>query len=616
MVDDTKPGGAVWRAAPGASTQPGGHALGPTLPGDGATSSADTLIPSDAAAPVAALLTPPGYQLRELIGKGGMGEVMAAYDARIGRDVAIKRMRSATPTPDQLARFLREARIQARLDHPAIVPVHELGTDAAGRPFFSMKRVSGQTLGERMAAGSSPQALLRAFVDVCRAVDLAHSRAVIHRDLKPANIMMGDYGEVYVLDWGVARVLTETSRSSSTDIMTLDEGTQTGALLGTPGYMSPEQIRGEPVTQPADVYALGAILFELLAGEALHPRGTAALAATLMNPQEAPSRRSSERPIAPELDAICEAALAAAPAARPTARQLADRVQAYLDGDRDLDQRRRLAGEHLATAQAALATGGHTGRATAIHLAGRALALDPSSAAAAELVTRLIVEPPPELPAALVTELAEQEKVQVRQRALAGLWAYLGLFAFCPLIPFLGVKSWGWVLAMFGVLCGLSLFTWRAARTGRYSLLFGLVGNTVLAVVWTRLAGIYLLTPVFLCGVLLAMTTTAWMIRNRWAVIAWTVLVFLVPLGLEEVGLLMTSIEVTPGAILSRSTMFEMNSVRGGLALLLGNVVFVSMFGLVAVRIHGSAKQAKRRLHIQNWHMNHLLPGSSRGTTA
>jgi len=162
----------------------------------------------------------------------------------------------------------------------------------------------------------------------------------------------------------------------------------------------------------------------------------------------------------------------------------------------------------------------------------------------------------------------------------------------------------------------MSLFTWRATRTGHYSLLIGLVGNTVLAVVWTRLAGIYLLTPVFMCGVLLAMTTTAWMIRNRWAVVAWTLLVFLIPIGLEQVGLLMTSIEVEPGAIISHSTMFELDSVRGGLALLLANVVFVSMFGLIAIRIHGSAKQAKRRLHIQNWHMNHLLPGSSRATTA
>jgi hypothetical protein len=201
----------------------------------------------------------------------------------------------------------------------------------------------------------------------------------------------------------------------------------------------------------------------------------------------------------------------------------------------------------------------------------------PASATAAELVTRLIVEPPPELPAALVSELADQEKAQVRQRALAGLWAYLGLFAFWPLVPFLGVKSWSALLAMFGVLCGVALFTWRAARTGHYSLLFGLVGNTVLAVAWTRLAGVYLLTPVFICAVLLAMTTTAWMIRNRWAVVAWTLVAFLIPLGLEHIGVLMTSIEVTPGAIISHSTLFEMDSVRGSAALLLGSQADVEL---------------------------------------
>src|SRR5258706_15004908 len=117
-------------------------------------------------------LPEPGYQLGELIGHGGMGEVVVAQDQRIGRQVAVKRLRARTPSPDSVLRFLREARIQARLDHPAIVPVYELGTDADGRPFFTMKRVTGVTLGERLNDRTAIQPMLRAFVEVCLAVQL------------------------------------------------------------------------------------------------------------------------------------------------------------------------------------------------------------------------------------------------------------------------------------------------------------------------------------------------------------------------------------------------------------------------------------------------------------
>src|ERR1051325_9552546 len=126
-------------------------------------------------------LPEPGYQLGDVIGHGGMGEVVVAKDQRIGREVAVKRIRARTPSPDAVSRYLREARIQARLDHPAIVPVYELGTDADGRPFFTMKRLTGETLMKRLDDRSKVQPMLRAFVDVCLAVQLAHSRGVVHR---------------------------------------------------------------------------------------------------------------------------------------------------------------------------------------------------------------------------------------------------------------------------------------------------------------------------------------------------------------------------------------------------------------------------------------------------
>ena len=195
------------------------------------------------------------YQVQERLGRGGMGEVVAAQDEVLGRGVAIKRMLDDAPSPRAVHRFIREARIQARLDHPAIPPVHELGHDRAGRPFIVMKRLHGTPLSQVLAAIDAGDAamrakfprqrLLRAFADVCLAVEFAHARGVIHRDLKPANVVLGDYGETYVIDWGIAKVVGDTDpelaslRESGDDL-----STRAGATVGTPAYMAPEQRAG------------------------------------------------------------------------------------------------------------------------------------------------------------------------------------------------------------------------------------------------------------------------------------------------------------------------------------------------------------------------------------
>src|SRR5262249_6203432 len=161
-----------------------------------------------------------------------MGEVLSARDEQIGRPVAIKRLRVKDPSNEILARFLREARIQGRLEHPAVVPVHELWNDG-GQAFFVMKQLAGMTLADVIPKLAMRDAraledfplsrLLRAFVDVCLAIEFAHTRRVVHRDLKPANIVLGDFGEVYVLDWGIARITEdpEQDRNSFSDIGTM-----------------------------------------------------------------------------------------------------------------------------------------------------------------------------------------------------------------------------------------------------------------------------------------------------------------------------------------------------------------------------------------------------------
>ena len=255
------------------------------------------------------------YALRSMLGRGGMGEVWLAHDVRVDRDIAIKLMRGGGSTdPDAIARFLREAKVQGRLEHPSVVPVHDLGGEE-GAPYFAMKRLSGTTLADVIAAQDEVKwprrTLLARFNDVCLAIEFAHERGVIHRDLKPANLMLGDFGEAYVLDWGLARVQggAEADPIHASDLGSGGGHTEAGAMLGTPGYMAPEQMRGDPVDRRTDVFALGCILFEILTGKPAIPRDRT-LEVTLTAPCYRPAERGDDIP--PELDDICARATAAA----------------------------------------------------------------------------------------------------------------------------------------------------------------------------------------------------------------------------------------------------------------------------------------------------------------
>ena len=567
----------------------------------------NTVVAEPQAGRAAIELPPAGYAYGEVIGKGGMGEVVAAHDLRIGRDVAIKRMHKGREDHEAVSRFLREARIQARLDHPAIVPVHELGTDADGRPYFTMKRLAGETLAQRLAKGGRLQPLLRAFIDVCLAVELAHTRGVIHRDLKPANIIIGDFGEVYVLDWGIARVIGEHDASiPAAQLDTLDEGTQTGAVLGTPGYMAPEQIRGEAITGAADVYALGSILFEILAGAALHPRGPAAITMTLMEPQASPAQRKPERAIAPELDAACTAALAADPAQRPRARALADAIQAYLDGDRDQERRRALAEVRLAEARAERDLG------RAIYLAGQAVTLAPTYTEASELLLELFVRPPAVDPPELAASIEDERRQLTRVRLERGRNAYLSVFLFWAVIPFMQVESWSWLLAFYGMLAGMitTTFVWR--KRGVTNLPVTLGGTVLLALAAERIAGPYMLLPVVICGALLAYTTDPRMGDHPWRVVAYTIVALLLPVALERLGVIAATTSVVNGRIVTHSGIFGITGDLEVAVLTAANVAFVLAVGMFALGINRAARFARESLQRQAWALRQLLPRAAR----
>ncbi|MFL5342796.1 MAG: serine/threonine-protein kinase, partial [Gemmataceae bacterium] len=233
-----------------------------------------------AAAPGPSALTASRYELVGEIGRGGMGVVIKGRDHDLCRDVAMKVLLEDFQTHDEaLRRFVEEARIGGRLTHPGVVPVYELGTLPDRRPYFTMKLVDGKTQAQLLADRRDPHhdlpRFLKIFEQICQTMAYAHSRGVIHRDLKPQNVMVGAFGEVQVMDWGLAKTLASREREQSEDSRPRPENiadgqTHAGQIMGTPAYMPPEQARGDldHLDERADVFSLGAILCEILTG---HP---------------------------------------------------------------------------------------------------------------------------------------------------------------------------------------------------------------------------------------------------------------------------------------------------------------------------------------------------------
>ena len=210
------------------------------------------------------------YEVGPEFARGGLGRILEAYDRRLNRTVAVKELISRDERAE--ARFVREAMITARLEHPSIVPVHEAGRWPTGERFYAMKRVQGRTLSEKLAEQTDEEriALIPAILDVCEAVAYAHSQGILHRDLKPSNVMVGSFGETVVIDWGLAKDLNDPNDidTPSTSFPTPGSGFETsdGIVVGTPPYMAPEQAAAEILDERSDVYALGAILYHVLSG--------------------------------------------------------------------------------------------------------------------------------------------------------------------------------------------------------------------------------------------------------------------------------------------------------------------------------------------------------------
>jgi eukaryotic-like serine/threonine-protein kinase len=287
--------------------------------------------------------------------RGGLGEVFVAVDPELDRQVALKELRAYhAHDPLSQARFLLEARLTGRLEHPGIVPVYGLGRYPDGRPYYAMRFIEGETLGRAIErfhgekdTSREParreiafRRLLRSLIDACNAVAYAHSRGVVHRDLKPDNIMLGRFGETLVVDWGLAKSLSSTEPGRPTDTGLAPQSpddspflTRPGSALGTPQYMSPEQASGDldRVGPASDVYGLGATLYCLLVGHGPFSEGEIADVLQRVRRGIFPSPRRLRRLIDPALEAACLKAMSVNPEDRyPTPTALAEEIEAWL----------------------------------------------------------------------------------------------------------------------------------------------------------------------------------------------------------------------------------------------------------------------------------------------
>jgi eukaryotic-like serine/threonine-protein kinase len=576
-------------------------------PGEAATVSSQGSTRPVASEEASVLRAPSTYRIGELLGRGGMGEVLLAEDTKLGRSVAIKRMRD--PSAGALSRFLREVRIQALLDHPAIVPVHELGEDAEGRPFFTMKRLTGTTLRELLReGGASQQRLLRALVDVCLAIEYAHERRIIHRDLKPANIMLGDYGEVYVLDWGLARVAGEiddlAADAGSTPIP--DGLTLQGAILGTPGYMSPEQMRGEDVTSATDVYALGAILFEILTGQSLHPTNDSVASTLTGNVVCSPIARAPDRAIAPELDEACVRALASKAVDRPRARELADRIQRYLDGDRDTERRRVLAADQISLARAALASGDADARIRSMRSAGRAIALDPESRDAAALVTQFMFEPPAATPPMLEQRLQDIDAEDLKRQGRYAAMALSGYLLFVPVIAWIGVNDWrfvaGAVALILLMIAGCVYISIKRAPLITWTV----VGTIAVFLCIAQMFSPIVIVPALAVGSVAALMAAP-VVRPVVAIGGMVVSVVL-PLVLEQLGVIEQTTLFSSSGVAVRPALVDMGPTSAPILITSVHCATVIIAGLLVRSVARGRRASHRALERQAWVLEQLLP--------
>jgi serine/threonine-protein kinase len=557
-----------------------------------------------------------------------MGEVRQCSEVPLHRRVALKT--ATTGDRAHLSRFVREAQVQGQLEHPNIVPVHDLGLGPDGAPYFTMKRVQGDTLTHVLALLSSGDAearerfprrrLLLAFQSVCQAVDFAHTRGWLHRDLKPSNVMLGDFGEVYVLDWGLARQMDELDGASTADPLASAPGlTVPGSLMGTAGYMAPEQVVGQPATVRSDVWALGAMLFEVLTYQSL-ARGHDILELMLDTKAGCDARARQRAPdldVPPELEAVCIKATNHDPTQRyATVRELHAAVDRVLAGERDQQLRVTLAAQHTLAAKEAIARAAQDleheldHRRAALRELGLALSLVPRYPPALVGLLGLMSLPTRKMPAEVAQELSATRAVEHRAAARGSFFVFAGLTAFGVGFGWSRVHHTGVLIAMmvlgFGSAAVGALGGW-GRRDPRFWVWLSMAMTSLTVMNVFFLTGPLGVVPVFGC-----MNAVAYSMgvgrRLRPIVIIVGLVTVLLPLLGSWLGLLPGSFHyVKEGLVLipledtfdPRSTTFILTICLTGAV-----VTTCSMVGAMADARHA----AERRRVLQSWSLKQMLP--------
>lgn len=593
------------------------------------------------------------FSPEEVVAIGGMGELKRYRDTALARDVVVKAIRDDIRESDLARqRFLREARIQANLQHPCIVPVYDIGNLTRPDVYFTMAHIGGVTLRDVIAglAAREPslerrfsrRTLLDAFSRVCLAVAYAHERGVIHRDLKPENVMLGEYGEVYVIDWGIARQDERHDRRSSgaalrqedpdavlpvvsyeEDDGEVGELTEAGATLGTLEYMAPEQYlsSGSRPDERSDVYSLGAILYEILSLKPFRAgKDRAEVVKIVWRETWKPVERPSPEGLSPELDAVWRRATAMKPRDRfQSARELNDALVGQLDAERDMQRRREEALSHAASAAMEVASlkespaDAEERRRRALKSLGMALAVDPSqSEGLSQLVQSLLEEPGDDEPD-VKHAVASEERKHITSSTGTSASFFALWFAFLVLGSFLlGVRSRTAMTlsgALVLALIGYNFWVWRSEKGPRRHML-AMMPLVFLAVgITSSVFGPLVLVPSLATAMFAGFTITLrfeprarilGMILSTGAVV--------VPALLEATGLLSPSYVFEDGkiTILPRMVDFPVHATP---ALMLATGIAVVIMGnLLTLQSVTALSASQRSALTQAVRLRHLLP--------
>jgi len=567
------------------------------------------------------------YAARGVLGAGGMGEVRLTRDQWIGREVAQKTLhRDVGEESGARARFLREIRVQGQLEHPAVVPVYDVGTNSAGDLWFTMRRVRGQTLADilgGLAAGDpelvqrfSRRKLLNAFSSIALVVHYAHTRGVVHRDLKPSNVMLGDFGEVYVLDWGIAKIVGAPDLADP--LLAGEESTGSGRVIGTLGYMAPEQARGLAADARTDVYALGVILFEILTLQNLVRETDAmkALEAIVEGLTAKPSERCPAADIPPELDGICETATARDAEKRfASAKALSDAVESYLDGDRDLERRRELSQGYLdaavqAEAQAETLAARHEARVVALRNVLRAVALAPEEPKALESLARLVLEPPKGMPEEAKAERETLDHQARTEGALLGYRAFLSFVLSFPIMVLAGVRNWplvlgGWLCVIASAFIARHFYKRRITGSAQFWTLLSLCAVVVL--VQGTWLGPFVLMPMA-ATIVTAIFALYGTTKERPYVIAAGLLMAILPFAAELLPGIPPGFTFEGGTVVLHPRALNLPPSATVVGLLYTTAGYAVLPAMFLMRLKDTLRTNEDRLILQAWTLRQLFP--------